>query len=181
MIGSIVGAGVGAAASIIGGISAARQARKMERAIKQEQRENTDWYNRRYNEDATQRADAQRLLTMTEDAIKNRNQAAAGTQAVMGGTDASVASTKEANAQGMADTVGRIAADAENRKTDIENRYMQRKSMLDSQLQNIRAQKASATMGAVQGVVGAAGAIGSAIDDNAEANKRLKALQGLSK
>ena len=85
-----IGAGISAASSIgnaiFGGISANKQKREQLRAIREQQRENRNWYNRRYNEDATQRADVQRMLSRTNEAIKARNRAAAGKRAVVGGT-----------------------------------------------------------------------------------------------
>ena len=101
----LIGAALGAAGSIFGGISASKAMKRAKANVERQMRENQDWYDRRYNEDATQRADAQRILTMTEDSIKRRNKAAAGTAAVMGGTDESVAAEKAANAQTMADAL----------------------------------------------------------------------------
>lgn len=63
MLGSIIGAGVGAAASIFGGISASKAIKKMKANLEAQRKKNQDWYDQRYNEDATQRADAQRILT----------------------------------------------------------------------------------------------------------------------
>ena len=83
MIGSIIGAGMQAAGAIWGGISAAKSAKKVKQNIEEQKQKNQDWYDRRYNEDPTQRADAVRLLTMTEESIKKRNKAAAGSAAVM--------------------------------------------------------------------------------------------------
>jgi hypothetical protein len=84
-----------------------------------------DWYNKNYNEDFTQRADAQQLLSYTADQIKQRNKAAAGTAAVMGGTDESVVAEKEANNKAMADAVSKIAAAGSNRKDQIDSTYME--------------------------------------------------------
>ena len=83
----LIGAGLGAAGAIFGGIKASQAMRQVAQTIDKQQRENQDWYNRRYNEDATQRADAQRVLSMTEARLKQRNKAAAGRAAVMGTTD----------------------------------------------------------------------------------------------
>ena len=99
----LIGAGLGAAGAIFGGIKASQAMRQVAQTIDKQQRENQDWYNRRYNEDATQRADAQRVLSMTEERIKQRNKAAAGRAAVMGTTDEGVAAEKAANAQVLAD------------------------------------------------------------------------------
>ena len=148
---------MGAAGSIFGGLSASKAMKNVKANIERQQRENQDWYDRRYNEDATQRADAQRILTMTEQSIKKRNKAAAGTAAVMGGTDESVAAEKAANAQAMADATSHIAANADARKDAIENQYMSRKADLNNQLNQAEQQKAQAISQAVQGVTGAAG------------------------
>ena len=107
MLGSIIGAGVGAAASIFGGISASKAIKKMKANLEAQRKKNQDWYDQRYNEDATQRADAQRILTKTEEAFRNRNRAAQGAAAVMGGTEESVAATKAANSQALADATSR--------------------------------------------------------------------------
>lgn len=160
MIGAIAGAALGAASSIIGGISASRAMKKYKRQVEQQKRENEDWYNRRYNEDATQRADAQRILQMTEDSIRNRNRAAAGTQAVMGGTDESVAAAKAANNEALSQTMGTIAAQGEARKDAVEDKYLNRKDQLNQELQNIEQKKAQNISQAIKGVGGMAGNLG---------------------
>ena len=100
-------------------------------------------------------ADAQRILTQTEESIKQRNKAAAGSAAVMGGTDESVAAAKEANNKALADATSQIAADAEARKDNIEATYMQNDNALVEQLNAIEQGKANAISGAVQGVTNA--------------------------
>lgn len=110
MIGSLVGAGLSAVGSIFGGISASKAMKKVKKNLQAQKQANQDWYDRRYNEDATQRADAQRILTKTEESIRNRNQQAAGAQAVMGGTEESVAAAKAANNQALAGAICSIVA-----------------------------------------------------------------------
>ena len=158
-----IGAGISAASSIgnaiFGSISANKQKREQLRAIRKQQRENKDWYNRRYNEDATQRADVQRMLSRTNEAIKARNRAAAGKKAVVGGTDASLASTQQANAEAVGDALSQVSADAEARKDNIEAQYRERKADLDAQEAAVkaRAQEAKRTATA-QAVTSAANA-----------------------
>lgn len=164
MIGSIIGAGMQAAGAIWGGISAAKSAKKVKQSIERQQQENQDWYDRRYNEDATQRADAQRLLTMTEESIKKRNKAAAGAAAVMGGTAESVAAEKAANNEALADATSQIAASADARKDAIEAAYQERDAALENQLNQTEMQKQQAISQAVQGVAGAASGIAGALD-----------------
>lgn len=152
LIGSIAGGALGAAGSIFGGISASKAMRRVKKNLQAQKEANQNWYDRRYNEDATQRADAQRILTLTEESIRNRNRQAAGAQAVMGGTDESTAAAKAANAQALADATSQIAAGAENRKDQIEQTYQQRDSQINEALNNLEINKAQAISQAVQGV-----------------------------
>jgi len=152
----LIGAAVGAAGSIFGGISASRAMKKMKKNVEAQRKKNQDWYDRRYNEDATQRADAQRILTMTEESIKNRNKQAAGAQAVMGGTDESVAAAKAANNEALASATSQIAANADARKDAIEQQYMQKDDQYVQQLNQIEQGKAQAVSQAIQGVTSAA-------------------------
>ena len=151
----LIGSAIGAVGSIFGGIKAFKAMKKAKRNVEAQRQKNQDWYDRRYNEDATQRADAQRILTQTEESIKQRNKAAAGSAAVMGGTDESVAAAKEANNKALADATSQIAADAEARKDNIEATYMQNDNAFVEQLNAIEQGKANAISGAVQGVTNA--------------------------
>lgn len=153
-----------AASSIYGGIQASKAARKAKAETEAQRRKNQNWYDRRMNEDATQRADAQRLLTLTEESIKNRNRSAAGTQAVMGGTDESTAATKTANNQALSQTVSAVNAQGDARKDNIEQQYRSADEDYSQQLRNIENQRAENIAKATQGVIGAAGNIASAID-----------------
>jgi hypothetical protein len=161
IIGSLVGGAMKAVGSVAGGIAASKAARQQNKRLEEQLQENQDWYDRRYNEDATQRADAQRLLTITEEAIKNRNRQAAGAAAVMGGTTESVAAAKAANNAALADTVSSIAADAANRKDSIESQYMANKANTVAQQNAVSAQKA-------QGITQAIGAVANTAGDIAE-------------
>ncbi|MBO5054294.1 MAG: hypothetical protein J6C44_08710 [Muribaculaceae bacterium] len=162
MIGSLVGAGLSAVGSIFGGISASKAMKKVKKNLQAQKQANQDWYDRRYNEDATQRADAQRILTMTEESIKNRNRQAAGAQAVMGGTEESVAAAKAANNQALADATSQIAVNAEARKDQIEQTYQQKDAQINDALNNLEINKAQAISSAVQGVAQAGAGIAGA-------------------
>ena len=162
LIGSIAGGALGAAGSIFGGISASKAMRRVKKNLQAQKEANQNWYDRRYNEDATQRAGAQRILTQTEESIRNRNRQAAGAQAVMGGTDESTAAAKAANAQALADATSQIAVNAENRKDQIEQTYQQRDSQINEALNNLEMNKAQAISQAVQGVAKAGAGIAGA-------------------
>ena len=159
LVGSIVGSGMSILGSIGGGIAQAIAMRKVKKSLNNQKKENQNWYDRRYNEDATQRADAQRLITMTEESIKNRNKQATGAAAVMGGTQESVAAAKAANNGVLADTMSQIAVNAEQRKDAIEEQYLERKDNIEQKLNDMQTQKAQNISQAIQGVAGAAGDI----------------------
>lgn len=155
MIGSLIGAGMGAVGSIFGGIAASEAMKKVKRNIEDQRQRNENWYTRRINEDGTQRADAQRILSKTEDMIRNRNRQAAGTQAVMGGTEESVATAKEANNQALAEAASQIAVASEARKDQIESVYQQRDGQFAEQLNDMERQKAGNLAQAAKGMADA--------------------------
>jgi len=157
LLGDIIGGAAGVAGTIFGGISASKAMKRVKENLNSQIERNQDLFDRRYNEDATQRADAQAILTKTEDAIKARNKAAAGSAAVMGGTEESVAATKAANAQALADATSQIAVNAERRKDSIERRFQERDAQLQDAINEMETNKANEVTKASQGVASAAG------------------------
>lgn len=157
LFGSIAGGVLGAAGSIFGGVKASKAMKRMKRNLEEQKRENQAWFDRRYNENATQRADAQQAISLMREEMKKRSQAAAGAQAVMGGTEESLAAAKAANNQALADATAQIAVNGERRKDAIEQQYQQRDAQLDDALNNLEVGKAQAIGQAVQGVAQAAG------------------------
>lgn len=161
------GAIIGAVASIGGGIASAigaNKARKIqEEELKTREERQAATYARRINQDYTQRADAQRMLKITRDALKQRAEAAAGRQAVMGLTDSGLAAEREMAGNVMADTASQIAAAGEAQKDAIEQQYEQQQAENSRERTNIAAGKAAATGQAVgqmvQGVGQVAGAL----------------------
>lgn len=159
MWGSIIGGALGAAGSIFGGMQKNKKIDAQRKYYKKKLQEEENLFNRRYNEDATQRADAQRLLTMTEEAIKRQNKAAEGRRAVMGGTDESVSAEKEAGNKAYADVVSQIAASAADRKDRMEDNFRKTKGEIEGAIHGLDSQMlsgadfaSSAIGGALNGV-----------------------------
>ena len=171
MLGTLIGAGLGLASSIAGGIANRKARQKQEQMIAQQQKENQAWFDRKYNEDPTKRADTVRLLTQMQEQIKNRNKAAKGRQAVMGGTEDSTTAVKEANNKTLADTTAQIVAANDARKDNMENQYRARKSQLQGQQMSLEAEKAADTANAVAGVAGTAANIAAAVDSDGGKSK----------
>lgn len=174
MIGALIGAGLGLASSIAGGIANRKARRKQEQMLAQQQRENQAWYDRRYNEDPTKRADTVRLLTQMQEQIKNRNRAAKGRQAVMGGTEDSTTAVKEANNKTLADTTSQIVAANEARKDAIEQQYQQNKRSIQGQQMQMEAEKSADTANAVAGVAGTAANIAATLDAGTGGAKKVQ-------
>lgn len=165
MLGSIIGGAVGVGASIFGGIKASQAMKKAKEMTQDALKENEDWYNRRYNEDVTQMADAQRVFTRMREEIQNRNRRAAGSQAVMGGTEESVAAQRGAGNASMAEAVSQVAASGARHKDAIERQYFARKGALEDQLRGYEVGKAQAVSQAAAGLADAAGSVGMDVED----------------
>lgn len=166
MIGTLIGAGLGLASSIAGGIANRKARKKQEQMLAQQQRDNQAWYDRKYNEDPTKRADTVRLLTQMQEQIKNRNRAAKGRQAVMGGTEDSTTAVKEANNKTLADTTSQIVSANESRKDAIEQQYQQNKRSIQGQQMQMEAEKSADTANVVAGVAGTAANIAATLLDS---------------
>ncbi len=152
LLGGAIGAGLGAVGSIFGGIAASKAMKNVKNNINAQRSANRDWYDRRYNEDATQRADAVAAVNRVEQGIRERNRQAAGTQAVMGGTEESTAATKAANNQAVAEATAAIAVNGDRRKDAIEGQFQAKEEALQSQLNDLERQKAGNVAQAIQGV-----------------------------
>ena len=174
MIGALIGAGLGLASSIAGGIANHKSRRKQEQMLAKQQRENQAWYDRRYNEDPTLRADTVRLLTQMQEQIKNRNRAAKGRQAVMGGTEDSTTAVKEANNKTLADTTSQIVAANEARKDAIEQQYQRNKRSIQGQQMQMEAEKSADTANVVTGVAGTAANIAATLDAGIGGSKKAQ-------
>ena len=122
--------------TVLGGIFTASSKKKQDKMIAKEKEKNEQWYNRRYNEVGTERADAQAALTAMRDAMKERSKAAKGASIVSGGSEESMATEKAAQTAAMAQTISSINAANEQRKDAIESQYLAKDSALvNEQLQ----------------------------------------------
>ena len=126
-----------------------RAAKIREEELKKREERQAATYARRVNQDYTQRADAQRMLALTRDALKQRAEAAAGRQAVMGTTDSGLAAEREMAENVMADTASQIAAAGEAKKDEAEKIYEQQQDANSQERVDIAAGKAEATGAAV--------------------------------
>ena len=163
-LGSLIGGALGLASTIYGSVQSNKAMQGVKADTENRLAENEAWYNRRYNEDATQRADAQRILQITQENIKNRNKQAAGRAAVMGGTDEGVAAAKAANNEALASAAAEIAAAGDKRKDAIEREYKGTKDALRDNLNAMEVNRANNIASAAASSAGVFGNLGSSID-----------------
>jgi len=124
MIGLAIGAAaMQVASSVYGGVSGIKAARDKDRMLASQKRANKRWYERRYNEDSTQRADAQGVLTKLNEAAKTRSEASNGRSAVMGSSTEGKAVVGQQNANMISNTTSNIASNSSARKDRLDERY----------------------------------------------------------
>ena len=138
--------------SILGGIFGAASAGRQGKMLGEEKDKNRRWYDRRYNEDITQRADAQSALTAMRETMKERTAASAGTNVVTGGTGEQAAIEKMAQNSALASAISGIARMGESRKDGIEAQYQARDAQLSQQQLDAERAKAAAIAQAGSGI-----------------------------
>lgn len=134
----IAGLGLSALGTGINFISQARQAREQRRALDKQEKDNENWYNRRYNEDMTQRGTAQAALTAMRDAQRARMARSAGAEAVTGASSEVSAAEKQAANKAIGDTMSTINAQGDAVKDKVESQYMSEKRNIANQRANLR-------------------------------------------
>lgn len=149
------------ASGIMGGIKARKAAKAQNALLDKEEKDNQNWFDRRYNEDYTQSAEAQASLQRAKEMTDELYKKQAGASAVSGATDESVAQQKAVNNQTIADTTSNIAANATAQKNNIENRYLDTKNSINNQrLSLLTQQQQAATQQANQGMQAGMGMVG---------------------
>ena len=145
----ILAAALAAGSAIAGGgVSAAKAAaaRRIQRRYYDEaSRDNEQWYQRRFNEDITQRTDAQNALRSAREYADARIRQASGASAVGGATAESAALAKQQADNVVSGVTTDIAAQASKRKDAIDSNYQATK-------QQIKAGRAGSEVAYNQGV-----------------------------
>ena len=160
----VAGLALGAASSILGGVSSAAAARRAERLRKEQDARNSAWFNRKYNESYIDTAAGRNAIRQATDFAKRQTQRAEGAAAVAGGTDAAVAQAKEGANKMIGDTIGNLAAQDTARKEGAEQTYMQQQEQstaMQMQNQQMRANAiAQASQGASNALIQGASMLG---------------------
>lgn len=177
----IAGMATAAGGAVFGSVKGAIEAARRRKILKQKERENRRWYNRRYNEVGTERANAKKALTAMRDAQEQRVANARGRAAVMGGSSAAVAQEKQAANQALGNTVANINAQAEQQKDGIEKQYLAQQDAIQNARMNMSAQtNANIANATGQAIAAGAGMMGSVGSSEAKATKPATTTPGVS-
>ena len=155
MIGTALAAAGSLASAIYGAVASAKQNKERDRLINEQREDNRAWWNIRYNQDYTQRADSQAALNRQRELLQEYAKNTEATNAVAGGTDEAVAVQKAAANKSLAETTSNIAQNAEKYKANVEASGRAQDAALNQQQANIKAQQAQATAQAAAQAVNA--------------------------
>ena len=159
MVGDYISGGLKVGAAVTNLIAGARAARKQKNIYKDELKNNQMWYDKNYNEDATERADAVAALEKQKQAMRERQQNAQGANAVMGASAESDAREKAAQTNALANTVSNINLAGENRKDNVERSYINSRNAIQDKLSALEAQKANNIANAASQLANGAGSV----------------------
>ena len=148
MVATIIGAAAALGSAIASAASSASQNNKARQLIAQQKADNKNWYNARMSEDYTMRPDALAVIDKARTLLGERYANAAATNAVAGGSDASLAMQKASANDALAQTMSDIAASSAARKDAVEQAYRSQDAALTQQQAQSYANQAQATAAA---------------------------------
>lgn len=171
MIGAAIAGGLGLASGIFGGIKAAKQRKKAQRALNEEKTYNENLFNREYYSDPLERSDSAALLRNLREGLKERSKSSVATAAVTGATPEAIVAEKEASNKTISDTMGNLGAMNAQYKDNVMNRYLNQRQNLYNQQQQINGQNTQSWTNMMQNGLGtainSAGSIGKSILNSA--------------
>lgn len=165
MVGAIIAGVASLASGIFGSIAANERRAEAERELEKQKQRLTEWRDAEMGTDYLDRADSRAALRRVFENNKEA-QKALNTEAVKSGMtdEAKVAYAADLN-ENYADTVSQIAGVGAQHKDNVQRQYLSETRNLD----NLKIQNKMDTSGVesmVQGITGAAGAIGSLASGN---------------
>lgn len=130
------------AGRVFGGYHAGKAMRRVRELLKEQQRDNQNWYDRRMNQDFGQTAEAQDAMRRTREYAEELSRKADGARAVSGGTEESVIAAKAQAARMVGDTAAAIAAGGTQAKDAIEQQYLANRQALKATEAELEKEKA---------------------------------------
>ena len=121
------------ASGIFGGIKSAKEAKKQQALINEQEKKNNEWYNRNYYQNYMDTTEAQAAMKRVENTLRRQNEQARATQTVMGGTPELAVAQQQANDEVLADTATGLAAQSTARKANVDAINMQNQNNITQQ------------------------------------------------
>jgi hypothetical protein len=122
---------------LIGGSKAAKERKKMNNLLNQQDTENKAWYNANALSDYTQRADVQNLMRNLQNNLTRQNKIAANTAVSTGATPELQAVQKDQANKVISDTYSNLGALGQQWKDQVTNKYLARKDNITNQRMGI--------------------------------------------
>lgn len=132
----------GVAGSVFGGWQASKSMRRVRELLREQQRDNQNWYDRRMNQNFGQTAEAQEAMRRAREYAEELGKKAEGVRAVTGGTEESAIAAKEKAAKMVGDTAATIAANGTQAKEAVEQQYLRNRQLLRNEETELEKQKA---------------------------------------
>lgn len=156
------------AASTLGSAAISANASKnanaqADKVMADQQAKNDYWWQQKQNENYLESAEAQAAIAKAREMAREQMVTARGMQAVMGGTDASVAAAQQSANKMLSDTMSGIAATSTARKDAAEQQYLGQNNALAQQLISTYQNKAAQNAAAGNSALGVLGNIGSSL------------------
>lgn len=132
LIGGIIsGAGQGVS-SVLGGAFGAAKIRRNQKIVDAQRNRSQAWYDREYNADFTQRADAQAALGKAREILDSRYRQAESQAAITGATPEVIAMQKQAGNNVLAGITSNIAARGDAYKEQVRANYENQQNAADN-------------------------------------------------
>lgn len=154
-----IGAAIGAAASIAGGIASGAMMNKAKEQYENAHAENSAYYKRLMSENYLDTAAGQETVRQARETMKAGTNQAAGAAAFGGASDSSVGAARESANKQVGSMMGGIAANDVQRKDAAGNALANENNTYASNMASIYTQKANNISQAAQGVANAAGSM----------------------
>lgn len=165
ILGGII-SGVGSAvAGIVGGNATRKAANRNQRLIQEAENESKAWYDKQYNANFLDRADARAAINQTREILNDRYKQAEASAAVTGATEESIARQKRDANEALAEVTSNIAERADAYKDAVRANYEAQQDAIRNQKIGVNNQKAAATAQAAGGFAQAAQGLGESLGD----------------
>ncbi len=157
---AFIGAAIGGAASILGGIFSAGKMNQAIGALDKAHDQNASYYKRLMSENYLDTSAGQETVRQARDIMKQGTNQAAGASAFGGATDSSAAAARESANKQVGEMMSGVAANDVQRKDKAGSALASENTSHAQSVANIKMGQAQAISQAAQGVANSAGKLG---------------------